>query len=154
MKSKIFVFLVLVIAVTFCSCGEKEPVVIDIDAISSDIGSIYDGVGIELATLEGEAADTSLGLAGLYKKIHVESSITVTSDEFVVMEAIDAASAEKAYKILDSYRKERIALFSSYAADQVPKLENALLEREGNYVIFVVTENTSEAKDIWNKYKG
>lgn len=154
MKTKIFFFIALVIAVTFCSCGEKEPVVIDIDAISSDIASVYEGAHIELAPLEGEAADAHLGLTGLYEKIHAESSITVTSDEFVVMEALDEASAEKAYKILDSYRKERIALFSSYASEQVPKLENALLEREGNYVIFVVAENITEAKDIWNRYKG
>ena len=110
MKTKIFFFIALVIAVTFCSCGEKEPVVIDIDAISSDIASVYEGAHIELAPLEGEAADAHLGLTGLYEKIRAESSITVTSDEFVVMEALDEASAENVLEALKTIERVTMEL--------------------------------------------
>ncbi|MBQ8208761.1 MAG: DUF4358 domain-containing protein [Clostridia bacterium] len=155
MKIKIFAFLfAFTMLFALASCGEKKEITIDIEALAAEISEIYKDGEIELTNIGEETVDINYGIKGLYSYVHCEGSITLTSDEILVIEATDEANAEKAYEIIEEYRLERIKLYSSYAMDQVPKLEDALLERAGKYIIFVVSEDTSEAEKIWNEYKG
>lgn len=151
---KIFALLLVSLLALFSivSCGEKRDIVIDINAFASELDRVYFGTDIELVDIEGEAVDVHYGINGLYDAARVKGSITITSDEYVILECTDEESAEKAYNIINDYRAERIKLFSSYASEQVPKLENALLKRAGKYVVFVVADNDGMVNDIWKGY--
>lgn len=146
--------LIAAMMFVFFGCGEQKAVIVDAEALAGDISEIYNDSEIEFVDIVGEAIDARYGLKGLYSFIHVEGSITVTADEILVMEAIDEVSAEKAYELLKSYRDERIELFASYAAGEVPKLENALLKKAGKYLLFVVSEDIADAEEIWKDYVG
>ena len=161
MKKRIIsLFAVIFVLFSFVSCNsEKEKsdpdrdIDIDVSKLSDDISKIYDDGEIELIEIDSaEAFDINYGLKGLYTFYYAEGSIAITSDEIVIIEANDKKDAKKVYEMLDSYREARIKLFNSYAKDQVPKLEDALLERVGKYVIFVVAEDVSEAEKIWREY--
>ncbi len=149
----IFVIAVLVLA-SLVSCGEKKEIVIDIGSLASDLDAIYEGTEIELVDIEGEAVDIHYGIKDLYSAACVKGSITITSDEYVILECVDNESAEKVYAILDEYCEERIKLFASYASEQVPKLENAILKQIDKYVVFVVADNADMANDILKGYIG
>ncbi|MEE0969560.1 MAG: DUF4358 domain-containing protein, partial [Clostridia bacterium] len=138
-----------------CGCGENVEKIINIDAeaLASELSEIYANGEIELLPLNSESSASRYGIDKYSDFIYAEASVTVTSDEIVVVRAIDKESAETVYEILKNYCEERAELFGSYAPDQVPKLEDALLERAGKYVVLVVSEDTSEAEKIWNKYR-
>ncbi len=153
-KISVILLILAAILLSLVSCDEKKEIIIDIDNLAADFDAIYEGTDIELVEVEGEAVDTHLGLKGLYSTIRVKCSVTITSDEYVIMECADEVSAEKAYDILDNYRDERIKLFASYAAEQVPKLEDALLVRKGKYVVFVVANNVDMASNFLKGYIG
>lgn len=154
MKIKIASILaVLFVLFSLASCEEEKEVVIDAEKLSGEISALYENGEIELVNIDNaEAFDIQYGLKGLYSFFYAEGSIAITSDEIVILEGTDADNAKKAYDTLEAYRKSRIKLFRSYAPEQVPKLEEALLERAGRYIIFVVAEDTSEAEKIWREY--
>ncbi len=145
-------FISLLVILSLASCGEKKVIYININDLAAKLDEIYVGTDIELVDIEGEAVDVHYGIKGLYSSARVKGSITITSDEYVILECVDEESAEKAYNLFNDYRTERIKLFSSYASEQVPKLENALLKQAGKYVVFVVADNAEMANDIWKGY--
>lgn len=151
---KIFALLLISVLtlLSIVSCGEKNDIVIDINELASRLDGVYVGTDIELVDIEGETVDAHYGINGLYATARVKGSITITSDEYVILECFDDESAENAYAIINDYRAERIKLFSSYASEQVPKLENALLKRAGKYVVFVVADNNDMVNDVWKGY--
>lgn len=153
MKKIVAFFAVsLFVLISFLSCGEKNDVIIDMNDLAVKLDEVYVGTDIELVDIEGEAIDIQYGLSGLYTDARVKGSITITSDEYVILECTDEKSAEKAYTILNDYRAERIKLFASYASEQVPKLENAMLKQAGKYVVFVVADNDDMVNDIWKGF--
>ncbi len=154
MKRRYIVFLaVVVLLFSFVSCGQKKDIVIDIGTLSSEITETFEGGEIEFVEINDETIDIHYGLKGMYNDAYCLGSITVTSDELLIIEATDEANAEKAYELLGEYVNERIELFASYAPEQVSKLEEALLQRAGKYVILLVAEDTTEAEKIWKKYR-
>ncbi|MBR3966579.1 MAG: DUF4358 domain-containing protein [Clostridia bacterium] len=154
-KNLTFLIVIAILLTSFASCGEKREVVIDINSLAAEFDKIYEGTEIELVDItESEAIDIHYGIKGLYSASRIKGSVTISSDEYVVLECFDEAGAEKAYELLDEYRRERIKLFASYATEQVPKLENAISKHIGKYVIFVVAENTDMANEILKGYIG
>ena len=154
-KNLTFLIVIAILLTSFASCGEKKEVVIDINNLAAEFDKIYEGTEIELVDItEPEAIDIHYGIKGLYSASRIKGSVTISSDEYVVLECFDEAGAEKAYELLDEYRRERIKLFASYATEQVPKLENAILKHIGKYVIFVVAENTDMANEFLKGYIG
>ena len=150
MKKIFALFIISLCVITaLVSCGEKNDVVIDINELASAFDAVYDGTDIELVDIEGEAIDIHYGIKDHYSSARVKASVAITSDEYVILECVDEERARKVYDVLSDYRTERIKLFSSYASEQVPKLENALLKRAGEYVVFVVADNYDMVNDIW-----
>lgn len=147
-------FAALIMLFSFVGCGDKGDVLIDAEALAADISELFVASDIELVQLNAESVDIRYGIGGLYDFIYAEASITVSSDEILVVEAKDEDKAAKIFEMLGVYRDERAELFASYAPEQVSKLEDALLERAGKYVIFVASDSTDEAEKIWKEYKG
>lgn len=155
MKNKfpVVIFVFLLTALLF-SCGNaKKDINIDVSEVALKLSSELASEKAGLVELTEDSSAIRYGIGGLYSKIYCEASATVASDEFAVIEANDEQAAGKIVSKLDAYRKERISLFASYAASEVPKLEDALLESEGKYVIFVSSDKLDAAKEIWNSEK-
>ncbi len=154
---RLLIFAFVTAAVLFVSC-QKTPdrAVVDIDpeALYNELSEAYCDDDIELVELDRETADLTFGLGGMYSAIYAKASIGAFADSILVLEASDLVSAEKIYDMLKTYCEERTKLFASYALSEVPKLENALMERAGKYVVFVVSDDIEKAEEIWNSYKG
>lgn len=149
MKKISCLVLLLLTALVVCSCGKAEYTFNTVNA-SDEASKIYSNdKTVEIVELgEGEAA-LRYGIEGLYTSLDCGVSITITSDEYLIAHAKDEASAKKIYDALDKYRNERVDLFASYAEEQVPKLKNAVLKQEGEYVFFAVSAENETAEKIW-----
>lgn len=144
-----FVSVVLLMWVV-CSCGSAE-YTLDIEKTGEEVSKIYlNDKTVEITDLGEEETSLRYGLSGLYSELVCGVSVTITSDEYLIAEAKDSESAKTICDKLEEYRKERIDLFASYAQEQVPKLENAILKCEGNYVFFAVADDINAAESVWN----
>lgn len=151
---KIFIVFSVVLTLSFFGCAEADnkEYNIDVSSLAGEISAEFDA-SVELAELTEQSLNDRYGIGGLFSEFHAQASIAISADEFVVVKAIDEESAKQVYEILDKYRTERAELFRTYAPQESPKLEKALLDRAGEYVILVACEDASSAEKIWKEYK-
>lgn len=68
-----------------------------------------------------------------------------------VIEAVDAAAAESISKgAVKEWIDYNAEAYASYGADQVPKLENAVNQTNGNYVFVIVSNDAPAAQSFLN----
>lgn len=75
-----------------------------------------------------------------------------TVDQISVWKAKDEAGAQELEDMLSRYLETQIDSYATYMPDEVPKLENAVLERSGVYVVLCVSEDAAKASDIISSY--
>ena len=69
-----------------------------------------------------------------------------TAESMAVFEAVDADAAGSIAGALQSFTDGWIAGYSDYKPEEVPKLESAVLEQNGVYVVFCVSADNTTAK--------
>lgn len=71
-----------------------------------------------------------------------------TVDQISVWKAADSAAADRIWDTLRNFLDTQIENYSSYMPDEVPKLEDAVLERSGEYIALCVSEDPETARQI------
>ncbi|WP_164706672.1 DUF4358 domain-containing protein [Intestinibacillus sp. Marseille-P6563] len=74
-----------------------------------------------------------------------------TAESLSVWQAVDASSAEKVEEQLQVFVDGYIEGYSDYKPEEVPKLESAIMSREGQYVILCISADNAAAEDVVNK---
>ena len=69
-----------------------------------------------------------------------------TAESLAVFEATDADAAQSIADALQTFTDSWIKGYSDYKPEEVPKLESAVLEQNGVYVVFCVTADNAAAK--------
>lgn len=69
-----------------------------------------------------------------------------TAESLAVFEATDADAAQSIADALQTFTDSWIKGYSDYKPKEVPKLESAVLEQDGVYVVFCVTADNAAAK--------
>lgn len=69
-----------------------------------------------------------------------------TAESLAVFEATDADAAQSIADALQIFTDSWIKGYSDYKPEEVPKLESAVLEQDGVYVVFCVTADNAAAK--------
>ena len=152
----LFLSLILIISVVSCSkstsyrddipCSKISKAICDEAEVDGGY-SMYDSEHIGFLF-----EDTSL-----FDECSVVYSTEVTDiNEVGVFYCGDKDSAkaltESVSKYITEMQAEQKAFIESYAPRQVPKLENAEVRQYGNYVIYLILDETTQ-KNAWNKVK-
>lgn len=74
----------------------------------------------------------------------------ITAESLLICKAQDIKTAEKLKSDLKTYRDEQINIYSSYNPKDAEKLQNAVIEQSGVYVIYCVAG--ADVSDIINGY--
>ena len=141
------IVLALALVLALSACGGKDgEKTIDINALAQqlvDAGTF----GEPMNPLD---SDVALGLygAGEGTKVCAYAGTVATAEEVAVFECADADAAETLMTTLDGRNQSRIAQYSSYDAEEVPKLENAVIISGGRYVVLIVAQDASAAEEI------
>lgn len=69
-----------------------------------------------------------------------------TAESMAVFEAVDADAAGSIADALQTFTDGWIDGYSDYKPEEVPKLESAVLEQKGVYVVFCVSADNTAAK--------
>lgn len=138
--------LAVLLLCTACSAADNAQ--IDVNKLAA---SLLEGVafGETLTQLDTDAVervyriDPSLVTAA---SMYIGSGATV--DEVSVFEAVDESAAEQIEKALQQRLATEEEDYADYKPEEVPKLQNATLERSGKYVALCITSDSETAKSL------
>ncbi|MDR3765647.1 MAG: DUF4358 domain-containing protein [Butyricicoccus sp.] len=136
----------LTASVLLTACGSKLNIV-PADAIQEMKEQIAFTDQFETLDREGacrvygvdeELVDDSAALAGS----------GATAESLSVWKAVDAKSAEQVEEELQVFVDGYIEGYSDYKPEEVPKLESAIMSREGQYVILCISADNAAAETV------
>lgn len=126
------------------STGGDEKVASLADALNSGVE-----FGEELTKLDGG------GLERVYRMDSADvadaagyTGSGATVDQISVWKATDDAAAQRIEDQLKKFLESQIESYADYKPDQVPKLEKAILEKNGLYVVLCVSEDAGAASEV------
>ena len=140
----VFVFMIL----TLSACG-AENTKINIEELSADLIS-----NVEFAdemTLINEKTVESLYNINYAISQQVYISSGATAEEVAVFELKDENDADKALDAVNQRIETQKQDFKTYIPEEIPKLENAIVKKVGQYVIVCVSSG-DEAGEIIDRY--
>lgn len=115
----------------------------------------------EMLTLNSDDEDPDYAFSYLcdidYSRIgayFLSYSTKATADEIAVIYLNNENDVSTVTEALEKHIQDRIDLFSTYAPDEVTRLEGSLLFSEGNYVVLIVCDDAHSVKDAFYSYEG
>ena len=154
MKRIIAFALSLVCILGLASCGSKEendPVQLYAPSLLEDMGK----AGAFSEELEGLDADTAFALyrladAGLTPEDMTDCAVLrssgATCEEAAVLVLADSEKAQLVKSALEGYIQQQIDSNKDYRPNEIPKLEEALVDSVENTVLLVVANDMDAAK--------
>lgn len=151
MKRAIVCLLTVVMILSLSACGGGKDV--DLQALAGDL--VASAAFTEDMSQYAAAPGVSQGLYQ-YEAADVEECLLYcnpTSAEEIFLAKATGEDAAKTLEGICSARVEnQISWLQNYTPDAVPRLENAILTVEGNYVIFVVANDAAAAQSVVDGY--
>lgn len=136
--------LLLCLLLTACQSSGGSTASIDLNTLKDNIleNVTFD---TEMVELEEEAARQQYG---------VDDSVSVTAltgssakvDEVALFEAKDETAAGEIVSLLKNHIEKQKNDYASYAPNEVPKLDNAVLLQNGKYVALCITSDYKTAE--------
>ena len=83
--------------------------------------------------------------------VYVSSSGAV-ADEITVFKAKDKSKISVIKDGISGRTKNRTDTFKDYVPAEISKINNNLVKTSGNYIIFVISSNSSEAEKVFDSY--
>jgi hypothetical protein len=154
MKKLTILFAVLLITLSITAC-ESEPVNVDInpDNVTAAVMS-----AIEFPSPVQKDAE-SIGV--YYTELDTNSvkrmSVYVCGsgaypDEIAVFEFRDEEAADAGFEAVNKRYDELVSIFTDYTPAEMYKLESPVMDRFGNYVIFIDCSDNEKAEEIIGTY--
>jgi hypothetical protein len=153
--SAILLCLCLTVALAGCSAhGENgkpacsDAAACDLDSLASDLCAV-DAFSDILSPVSDEIAR---GLYGYEAEDVLDCSVMcstgATSEEIGLFRCADEEAAIRVAAAAESRALAQKSAYESYAPDEIPKLDDAVIESKGEYVFFVVSKNRDAVKKL------
>ena len=148
MKSSKLLAAVLLLLLTLPACGPKtaepETTALDLDFIA---GTLTDS-GYFSDPAEAQDPESVPGLLSLYEdrveanpEDIAEARYTMSlgmADQFLLLQGTDSAATDRLEAALDTYLEDSRSALEFYLPEQVARLDEAVIERRGTYLLLAV----------------
>lgn len=154
MNKRIFIVMLVCLCMAITACSQKTE--------NTEHVSMYDLQKTmlqadetlpEMTTVNSNAEDAEDLFSYLsdleYSKVEsyfLAYSSEGLADEVAVIRCKNVSDVEKAVATLKSHVEARVSLYTSYQPDQVDRARSAMVFREGNYAVLIISENQKEIK--------
>ncbi len=156
MKKRLF--LVLCLLLTACGPKPAEPVVLDLDYIADTLTAS----GYFPQPLEAQDPELVPGLLSLYEdRIEADPKdiaqarftmcLGMVADQFLLLEGTDGEAADRLEKALTTYAEDQRSAYEFYAPDQAARMDDPIVERQGNYLLFAVGSDRDGLEELCEK---
>ncbi len=153
MKKAIALIVTVCMMLLLTACGGGKAKDVDLDALAGELtASGAFTMDMSQYAMNADLAAPTYGFdAGDVEK-SVFYFVSGTGEEIFLAKAV----SEDAAAGLESRCADRVAgqkaSLENYAPDAIPRLDNAITVRQGQYVIFVVANDSAVAQTIVDKY--
>lgn len=152
MKRIISFLFIFVTVLSLCSCGGNiNQTEIDINSLGGYIAQNA-SFSEELEPVSSDSALMSFGIeaSGIDAVEYATSSaVAEIFAAFKVQNSEDIAIVQKAVQDKIDYLKES---YASYGPKEVPKIESAVVITRGNCVVFCISADNTQAKELIESY--
>lgn len=131
-------------------CGSSKKA-LDLDAFSKDVlakGSFNDELILLSDKVIADYYDLSFDGLEDYR-VYVSSS-SATASEFAIFKCSSDAALKSAKTVVEARITDQISNYENYRPDEKFRLENALIETNGSYLLFVVSDDNATIQNIFN----
>lgn len=157
---KILILMQISLILMLSSCGDGTDAIDRTDAedVEIDIAALADILSAEieyddtLAKVESYVLDMLYDCGDFISASCGYCASGGTSEVVAVFECKSIEYADKVVERLELYRQSMKEDFARYTPAEVSKLENAVIEAKGKYVIFSVSPDSDKAMEIINNY--
>lgn len=140
----------LILLTMFAGCGSSKKT-LDMDAFSKDAlskGSFNDELILLSDKVVADYYDLSFDGLEEYR-VYVSSS-SATASEFAVFKCSSDAAIKSAKSAVEARISDQVSNYENYRPDEKFRLENALVETNGDYLLFVVSDNNATIQNLFN----
>ena len=150
-KTLILTVLCTFTVLLFTACGGKSSsdsadVSVDVKQLCTDLEGTIDS---EVSEVSNDII-ASTYFVDMEKIDEAAAALNSGSNacEVLVLKCKDASYVSEVEDLLKKRVESQSALFASYNAPEVAKLDAALIKSKGNYVVFCVTDHNDKAEEI------
>ena len=150
MKKLLATLLSLVLSLTLCACGS---VTIDTAALETEV---IDSVTFDAPLQKIDNENTIEVYYSLPESVSatVYRGSSISADQFCIFTAKDSSGANETEQMALTLIEDLKETFSSYDAEEVTKLNSAIVRKKGNYVVLLITNDYENGNKILDKYIG
>lgn len=149
MKKLILLITAAALLLTLAACGGKREPVIDIEKLAAELlekGEFTE----ELAEVDERIVAALYGVEGaVAQKVYISGG--ATAEELAIFDFPGDREAKAGLELVRQRLESQKTEFGRYIPAEVPKLEAAVLEQAGKYVIFCVSGGPT-AEEIVRSY--
>lgn len=152
--------LLLTLCLLLAACGPKpaETVALDLDYIADTLFVS----GYFPLPLEAQDPELVPGLLSLYEdrieanpediaQARYTMSLGMVADQFLLLEGTDEAAAGRLEAALTTYAEDQRSAYEFYAPEQAARMDDPVVERQGNYLLFAVGSDRDELETLCEK---
>ncbi len=154
MKKLFTITLIAVLALSLVSCGGSSASDFTLDTAAL-VNELH-GASLFVDTLnpiQETALSKVVGVStDCVTSFTYEMGTGVTGEELGVITCDTEANAKKVLEEVKAHQEDYIKQYENYAPDAIPRMEGAVLEQKGVYVIYIAAENNETAHSIVDKY--
>lgn len=151
MKKAVAVFTALIMAALLAACGAKKEIAVDIEALGEFAAQNID-FGEALERIDSDYALELYCLDAVSAKAVAYSSSGAVADTFAAFEAENSADVPAIRRAVDEHLAYLNEGYSDYGPAEVPKIENAVIIEQGNYVILCICADSTAAREAIEGY--
>ena len=148
--------LILALLVMMCACGASDPagssLSVNVHDVAAAIVATDAFTDVTTENTNGQALSVYQLDEDSVSDYSVYFSSMATPEEIAIFEV---SSPEQASTVLDACKarqSSQVQSYESYAPDQVDKLNNAIIENVGDYVLYIVSKNPDTVKKVLRQY--
>ncbi len=149
-KKLVCVLMAAVLVMSLAACGQSKDV--DIKALSQELKAA--SIFTEPLTEQNDSIVKSMVLldTDLCELYEFYMTTGFTGEEFGVFKCKTAEDAKTLETQLEARKTAQYNAYVSYNQEAVPRIENTIIKVSGNYVVYVVANDSAAAQEIVNKY--
>jgi len=153
---KLMLMLSVVLAVAGCATKKEENNSKEVNVPVTDIADkIIEEIDMgSMVTMPDEMAEASYPFDRniVSEFVIYQAMMNVHSDEFAVFKVKDKEKISEIESAIENRVKELNKIWETYLPDQHEKVKNYIIEKNGNYVIFAITNDQAKVKEIFNNF--
>ena len=152
MKKQFAIILSAILLLLSACSGGNEPKTLDMAGLAEKLktsGAFEERISSSMESIKANKAVSMFGAdeADVEDAVYY-GCVGATTAEILIFQCKDEAAASRVYNLADAHLTKQIEAYQSYAPEEAKKVDNAVKQKYGNYVIVVVSSDADTVKSV------